>query len=900
MPVLASTRPRTQAAAHPSPAPVRSSTSAASASPSPAPPEHCSLPPVRHSVQHRIITKGRPVFARARRLDPERYAVARKEFDQLLRLGVVRPSNSPWASPLHVVRKKDASFRPTGDYRALNHDTEPDRYPIPHAQDLFHRLPKATIFSKIDLYKAFYQILVAPEDVPKTAIITPFGLFEFLRMPFGLSNAAQSFQRFIDGILRDIPRVFAYVDDILVASETKEQHEADLARLFGVLQQHGLVTNPKKTLLRQQQIEFLGHELSATGIRPLQDKVTAIRDFEQPTTTKALRRFLGMLNFYRRFLPHLANTVDVLNKAANAKALQWSQPVAEAFNKARTALATASALQLFAPAASTRLVTDALGVAAGAVLEQRISKAWAPVAFFSKSFSDTERRYAAFDRELLAIVLAVRHFRHLLEAREFHVLTDHKPITAAMHKATESLSPRQERHLAFISQFTTDIRYLKGETNVVADALSRTSLAASTLTDSLLTDIASAQASDELCQRLRDGRTSATTYELHTFANAPVPVLCSKKFGRLRPVVPSALRHRVIDLLHGTAHPGIQRTTALVQQHYMWPGMAKDIRERVQSCPDCQKAKVHRHSHVPFQPFETPDERFSHVHLDIVGPLPDSHGYRYLVTAVDRFTRWPMAFPVQDIKADTVAQALITGWIQLFGVPETLTTDRGRQFESALWADLMRLLGIHHVTTTAWHPQANAQVERFHRTMKDALRARAADSQWLDHLPAIMLGIRNLPVADSGLSPSQFVFGAPTRLPGCFATAPPSGRTPQEFVAQLRDIVRSLRAPPHEWHGNTGLPGYRDPQLDSASHVYVRVENRHGLDPFYRGPYAVIERTAKFFTLDIDGKQDMVSCDRLKPAILPGLSASFSHPDDNKFKTSSRGRLIVRPARFDD
>jgi hypothetical protein len=304
---------------------------------------------------------------------------------------------------------------------------------------------------------------------------------------------------------------------------------------------------------------------------------------------------------------------------------------------------------------------------------------------------------------------------------------------------------------------------------------------------------------------------------------------------------------------------------------------------------------------VPFQPFETPDERFSHVHLDIVGPLPDSDGYRYLVTAVDRFTRWPMAFPVKDIHAITVAQAFLNGWIQLFGVPEVLTTDRGRQFESALWADLMRLLGVRHNATTAWHPQANAQVERFHRTLKDALRARAAGDRWTDHLPHIMLGIRNLPVADSGLSPAQLTFGAPVRLPGCFATAPTrTGRTPQDFVADLQNIIRSLRAPSHDWHGNTGRPGYRDPHLDSASHVYVRVDNRHGLDPFYRGPYAVLDRTDKFFTIDIDGKPDTVSCDRLKPAILPDLATAFSEADPNKFRTTSRGRLITRPARFDD
>jgi transposase InsO family protein len=855
-------------------------------------------------VQHCIITTGHPVFARARRLDPARYAVARAEFDQLLRLGVIRPSDSPWASPLHVVRKKDNSWRSCGDYRNINAKTTPDRYPIPHAQDLFHRLPKATIFSRIDLYKAFYQIPVAPEDVPKTAVITPFGLFEFLRMPFGLSNAAQSFQRFIDGALRGLPpRIFAYVDDILIASESPEQHEADLALVMGVLKEHGLVLNPKKTLLRQVHIEFLGHELSATGIRPLQDKVAAISTFAKPTSPKALRRFLGMLNFYRRFLPNLADVVDTLNKAAacEGSALSWDPGLESAFAAARSALATATELQYFRPSAPTRLVTDASGVAVGAVLEQisRESSGWLPVAFFSKSLSDTERRYATFDRELLAIVLAIRHFRHMLEARSFHVLTDHKPITLAMHKTAELLSPRQERHLAFVSQFTTDIQYVKGDTNVVADALSRTELAATTLVDSLLEDIATAQTADPLCQRLRNNRTAASTFTMHTFPGIDCPVLSSNKFGRLRPVVPESLRGRVIDALHSVAHPGIHRSTVLVQQHYMWPGMAKDIRTHVQQCCSCQAAKTHRHTQVPFQPFEVPDERFGHIHLDIVGPLPDSHGYRYLVTVVDRFTRWPVAIPTTNIQAETVAQALLSGWIQTFGIPSSLTTDRGRQFESALWECLTRWLGISHRTTTAWHPQANAQVERFHRTLKDALRARSADSGWLDHLPLVMLGIRNLPVAESGLSPAQLTFGAPVRLPGCFATGSEAPRSTHELIDRLRAVIRNLQPPLHNWHSHTGLPGYRNPRLDTSSHVYIRTENRHGLEPAYRGPYRVVQRQEKFFTLDMDGKEDTVSCDRLKPAILPGLAQSFEMPDNGKFKTSSRGRLIVRPGRYD-
>jgi len=211
----------------------------------------------------------------------------------------------------------------------------------------------------------------------------------------------------------------------------------------------------------------------------------------------------------------------------------------------------------------------------------------------------------------------------------------------------------------------------------------------------------------------------------------------------------------------------------------------------------------------------------------------------------------------------------------------------------------MQWLGIKHRSTTAFHPQANALVERFHRTMKNALRARCADSNWVDHLPIILLTLRNLPVGDSGISPSQYVFGAPTRLPGCFTVPVSDNPTSSDFVTALRNIVHSLQPPPHEWHGNHGQHTFRDSKLDSASHVYIRADARHGLEPCYKGPFPVLKRSEKFFTLDIDGKQDTVSCDRLKPAILPDLSKAFSSQDDKKFSTTKSGRLIVRPSRYD-
>lgn len=821
----------------------------------------------KHNVEHHIVTAGPPPHARARRLAPDKLAAAKAEFSHMEALGVVRRSDSPFASPLHMVRKADGSWRPCGDFRRLNAATTPDRYPLPHLMDFSAKLHGCRYFSKIDLYKGFYHIPVAADSIAKTAVITPFGLYEFLRMPFGLCNAAQTFQRFMDQVVADMDDVFVYVDDVLVSTKTAEQHDRVLRTLFSRFRKHGLAINAGKCVFASSAITFLGHAVDEKGLRPLPDRVAALADFPQPAKIEQLQEFLGLLNYYRRFVPHAADLLHPLTSLLKKSAGEFSfgPPAQQAFVSAKQALAQATLLVHHAPHAQLALSVDASAVAVGAALEQWVDNSWQPLGFFSRTLREPEKKYSAFDRELLAIYLAVQHFRHMLEGRRFVIYTDHKPLTFAMAAQTD-YSPRQTRHLAFISEFSTDLRHVSGKDNGPADALSRNPVAAVQPPVAVSWDaIATAQAADR--DDVAAAKSAMTALEWDTLIlDSGAALLVDKSTGVPRPYVPAGLRRMVFTSVHDIAHPGSRASKIMITARYVWWRMKKDITEWARTCLDCQRAKVGRHTSPPVGQMPLPAARFQHLHVDLVGPLPMSQGFQFVFTIVDRFTRWPEVIPVSDMSAETCARALLSQWISRFGVPHNIVSDRGRQFTSKLWEKLASLLGVSLATTTAYHPQSNGMVERFHRQLKASLTARLVDSEWMAALPLILLAIRTAPKEDLKASPADLVYGSALALPAAMlepCTAPPPATA--DFLSALRQQMAQLRTSPPLRHGSRAV--YVPPALATAQFVFLREEgHRAGLRPPYLGPFPVLSRGERTVTISMNGHAETVSLDRVKPA----------------------------------
>ncbi|GFO48569.1 Pol polyprotein [Plakobranchus ocellatus] len=493
-----------------------------------------------------------------------------------------------------------------------------------------------------------------------------------------------------------------------------------------------------------------------------------------------------------------------------------------AFTSCKSALAEATMLSNPKPNAQISLTTDASEDAVGAVLEQCVQGVWQPLAFFSKRLRSPEQKYSTFDRELLGLYLAIRHFRFFLEGRSFTAYTDHKPLIGAMSKLSDPWTSRQQRHLAFISEFSTDIRHVSGKSNVVADCLSRAAL--SNVVLGIDYDaMAKAQTEDK---DVKAFPTAITGLRIMPFKINNSTLLCDVSTGHPRPLVPRSFQRHVFATIHSLAHPGKKATVKLVSQIFVWHGLKKQVNQWTKECLACQQSKIQSHVHSPVAKIPVPAKRFSHLHIDLVGPLPPSEDFSHLLTIIDRTTRWPEAIPLSGTSTTDCARALIRHWISRFGVPLDITT------------------------------------------LKAALKARLQGPNWADELPWVLLGLRTAPKEDFGLSAAELVYGIPLGVPGEFID--PTSKTVNVYAPNdpFSSCVQRLSPFPTSHPGLSSSSSVPQSLRDSKF-IFIRNDSHRG--PLWRpydGPFRVVAPGDKTFRIMVGSREEVISADRLKPAYV--------------------------------
>jgi hypothetical protein len=770
------------------------------------------LPP-RRNVDHEIELEpghappSRPTY----RLSPLEMDELKKQLEELLEQGFIRPSVSPYGAPILFVRKKDGSLRMCVDYRALNKITIKNKYPLPRIDELLDRLHGAKFFSKLDLMSGYHQVRIKDQDVFKTAFRTRYGHYEFRVLPFGLTNAPATFMRLMNDIFRPLldKYVIIYLDDILIYSKTKEEHESHLKTVLDILRRHQLYAKLSKCDLFKTSVEFLGHVLSSDGIRPDPRKVDAVSSWPKPTSITELRSFLGLANFYRKFMKDYAKLAaplhELLKKDASLDA--WTQEHDHAFDAVKALLTAAPTLVPFDPDAPTMVHCDASDGAIGAVLTQEQSDGYHPVAYESRKLTTAELKYAIHEKELLAIIHVLAAWRHYLEGQRFTCITDHDSLKYI--NSQPQLSRRQARWVEKLQQFDIDIKYKPGPTNVVADALSRrphdmlAAISTTELDQDIKTAIRTALKQDptfrETLKNISDG------VQVPDLVIGGDGLMYETTQGHLRVYVPSdaELQAKILHEHHdapSSAHFGVAKTLERVSRSYYWPGQRQTVESYVKGCDACQRNKsVNAKPIGELQPLPIPEGKWETITMDFITKLPKTkRGHDAILVVVDKLSKMVHYAPTRtNAKATEVAQLFLDRVFRLHGLPKTIVSDRDSRFTGNFWRTVFKALGTKLAMSTAYHPQTDGQTERANRTLEENLRSyvNSQHDDWDDHLPVIEAAYNNAVNASTGFTPFFLNYGFHPRMPGDISAPLATCSTPAaaSFLQQLHEDLETAR-----------------------------------------------------------------------------------------------------------
>lgn len=737
------------------------------------------------------LMDNEPIAYRPYRLSYKEREWVKKQIDELKEHGLIRDSTSPYATPILLVKKKDGSTRMCCDFRRLNAKTIKDHYPLPRIDDLIDRLRNVRWISTLDLTWGYWQLPVHPDSVEKTAFVTPDGQYEWLRLPFGLSNGPPVYQRLMDSLLQPLvdSSIFAYLDDVMVGATTAEENLKKLEVVFKTLRDAGLTLRFEKCAFLKTKVHYLGHEIENGEIRPGQEKMPAVEKFPTPRNVHEVRRFLGLTGYFRKFIKDYSRIAAPISDLTKKDVpFKWTEAQEDAANKLKKKLLEQPVLAIYDTEAETELHTDASCEGIGAILMQRQkSGKMKPVLYFSQRTTPEERKYHSYELETLAIVRSLQRMRPYLYGRQFKIITDCAALRFTLTK--KDINPRIARWWLLIQEFDFEVQYRPGTRMRHVDSLSRAAVQQPTEEDlrtiadllpinakraelPMSSWIAIAQTNDERCQEIRDIYNNGTKKQktkLQEEFTVKKEAVYKKTPEGLRWVVPRAARAQVVRMWHDDiGHPGVEKTLDGLKERVWFPKMKKYVEDYLRACLSCLFVKKNRNAsagdlHVyrkPTQPMDT-------LHMDHLGPfLTTARKNTHILVTVDSFTKYVWLHPTRQAGASPCIK-FAESLFQVYGIPRRIIADRGKAFDCTAFRTFCTELGVKLTLVAVATPRANGQVERMNSTILDKLIAAVEEQEekWDKHLPDVQRYINSTQSAATGKTPNELFFGYRLRHP---------------------------------------------------------------------------------------------------------------------------------------
>lgn len=822
-----------------------------------------SLPPHRKFDHHIPLLAGtKPVNVKPYHYTPLQKTEIEAQVTDMLQRGVIQDSTSPFASPVLLVKKKAGTWRFCVDYRHLNNITLKNKYPMPIVDELLDELAGSTWFTKIDMRAGYHQIRLVPDDEHKTAFKTHRGLYEFRVMPFELTNAPTTFQAAMNTIFAPLIRkcVLVFMDDVLIYSSTLEEHVQHLHQVFELLHQHQLFAKRSKCSFAEQQVEYLGHIISAQGVATDPNKIKAVQDWPTPCNVKQVRGFLGLTGYYRKFIQGYSLISRVLSDLLKKdKLFQWTFKEQEAFNHLKQRMLEAPVLALPNSKLPFTVKTDASKRGVGAVLMQQGH----PLAYLSKALGPTAQTMSTYEKECLAILLAVDKWRAYLQHAPFTIVTDHRSL---IHLADQKLtSEMQQKAFVKLMGLQYKLVYRKGKDNTAADALSRHPVENELFAISLcrprwLETIVEGYIVDDqaktLLQELSIHSPNPRGYSLHQ------GLIRYKDRIWLGNNVDA---HKAILLsLHDSGvggHSGFLATYHRIKSLFAWPKMKQDIRRYVQQYTVCQQAKS-EHVKLPglLDPLPIPTEAWSIISLDFVEGLPKSGSFDCILVVIDKFSKYGHFIPLSHpYTALTIAQKFMDNVYRLHGLPSVIISDRDPIFTSNVWQQLFRLSDTKMNMSSANHPQTDGQTEKLNQCLETFLRCavHASLKKWAQWLPLAEYWYNTNFHSALGKTPFEILYGyKPRHLGVCNLQS----STSSDLAGWLQEREQTVVLLQHLMRAQQRMKSQEDKQRTECEFVvgdmvYMKLQpyaqmtvakrSNHKLSFKFFGPYEILARVGK-------------------------------------------------------